>query len=57
MKKYQGSRVFEGYALGKLAVYKEVKVEKSEGLGPEEEFKRFVKARTETIQADRKSVV
>ena len=51
MKKYQGSRVFEGYALGKLAVYKELKVEKAEGLGPEEEFKRFVKARTETIQA------
>ena len=51
MKTYQGSRVFEGYALGKLVVYKELKVEKSEGLGPEEEFKRFLKARTETVQA------
>ena len=51
MRVNRGSRVFEGYALGKLAVYKELKVEKSVGLGPEEEFKRFVKARTETVQA------
>ena len=51
MKAYKGSRVFEGYALGKLAVYSAIKVEKAVGLGPEEEFKRFVKAREETIQA------
>ena len=51
MKTYQGSRVFEGYALGKLAVYKVEKIEKQVGLGPEKEFERFVKARAETIQA------
>lgn len=51
MKKYQGIRVFEGYALGKLAVYSAVKVEKSVGLGPELEFKRFEKARAETVKA------
>ena len=51
MKTYQGSRVFEGYALGKLAVYKQEKVEKSLGLGPEKEFERFKKARSETVQA------
>ena len=51
MNTYQGSRVFEGYALGKLAVYSQVKVEKSEGLGPEAEFARFEKARKDTVQA------
>ena len=51
MKTYQGSRVFEGYALGKLAVYKVEKIEKSVGLGPEKEFARFSKARTDTVQA------
>ena len=51
MKTYQGSRVFEGYALGKLAVYKQEKVEKSAGLGPEQEFERFAKARSETSKA------
>ena len=51
MKAYKGSRVFEGYALGKLAVFSLVKVEKAAGLGKEKEFARFVKAREETIQA------
>ena len=51
MKAYKGSRVFEGYALGKLAVYSAIKVEKSAGLGKEKEFERFVKARAETVQA------
>ena len=51
MKTYQGSRVFEGYALGKLAVYTTEKVEKSAGLGPEAEFQRFEKARAETVKA------
>lgn len=51
MSAYQGSRVFEGYALGKLAVYSQVKVEKTEGLGPEAEFARFEKARKDTVQA------
>ncbi len=51
MSTYKGSRVFEGYALGTVAVYSAVKVEKSVGLGPEKEFARFVKAREETVQA------
>ena len=55
MKSFKGTRVFEGYALGKLVVYSAVKVEKSLGLGPEKEFERFVKAREETISALDKS--
>ncbi|MCR5505739.1 MAG: phosphoenolpyruvate--protein phosphotransferase [Bacilli bacterium] len=51
MKNYKANRVFEGYALGKLVVYSAVKVEKSAGLGAEEEFKRFVKAREDTVRA------
>lgn len=51
MKTYQGSRVFEGYALGKLAVYSQIKVTKTQGLGVEVEFARFVKAREETVKA------
>lgn len=51
MKTYQGSRVFEGYALGKLKVYLTEKVEKSAGLGKEKEFERFVKAREATVKA------
>lgn len=51
MKTYQGSRVFEGYALGKLAVYSQIKVTKTQGLGVEIEFARFVKAREETVKA------
>ena len=51
MKTYQGSRVFEGYALGKLAVYSQIKVVKTTGLGPEVEFARFVKARADTVKA------
>ena len=51
MSTYKGSRVFEGYALGTVAVYSAVKVEKSVGLGPEKEFERFAKAREETVQA------
>ena len=55
MNSYKGIRVFDGYAIGKLAVYAAVKVEKSLGLGAEKEFQRFVKAREETIAALNKS--
>ena len=51
MGSYKGSRVFEGYALGKLAVYSTVKVEKAAGLGQDKEFARFEKARAATIAA------
>ena len=51
MKKYQAIRVFEGYALGKLAVYQAIKVEKAIGQGKEVEFARFEKARAETVKA------
>lgn len=51
MTSHKGSRVFEGYALGKIAVYSTVKVEKAAGLGQEKEFARFEKARAETIAA------
>ena len=55
MKSYLGVRVFEGYALGKVAVYSNIKVERGVGLGPEKEFERFEKAREETIAALDKS--
>ena len=55
MEAYKGIRVFEGYSIGKLAVYSTVKVEKTAGLGPEKEFARFEKAREETIAALDKS--
>lgn len=51
MRSYKGNRVFEGYALGKLAVYSAIKVEKTVGLGKEKEFERFCQAREETVQA------
>ncbi len=51
MVTHKGIRVFEGYALGKIAVYSTVKVEKAAGLGAEEEFARFEKARAETVAA------
>ncbi len=51
MDSYTGLRVFEGYALGKIAVYQTVKVEKSAGLGAEAEFARFEKARAECVAA------
>ena len=51
MNSHKGTRVFEGYALGQLAVYSSVKVEKAAGLGQEAEFARFEKAREETIAA------
>ncbi|MBP5404749.1 MAG: phosphoenolpyruvate--protein phosphotransferase [Clostridia bacterium] len=51
MKAYKGNRVFEGYALGRLAVYSAIKVEKAVGLGKEKEFERFCHAREETVQA------
>ena len=50
-----GSRVFEGYALGKVAVYLTVKVEKETGQGKDAEFARFDKARQATIAALDKS--
>ena len=55
MLRYKGTRVFEGYVLGKLAVYSDIHVEKSAGLGEEKEFQRFLKARDETISALDKS--
>ncbi|MBQ7250681.1 MAG: phosphoenolpyruvate--protein phosphotransferase [Bacilli bacterium] len=55
MTSHKGSRVFEGYALGKIAVYSAIKVEKAAGLGAEAEFARFEKARAETIAALDKS--
>ena len=55
MASYKGSRVFEGYALGKLAVYSAIQVEKAAGLGVEAEFARFEKARRETVAALDKS--
>ena len=55
MGAYKATRVFEGYALGKLAVYSTVKVEKAVGLGEEEEFARFEKARALTIASLDKS--
>lgn len=57
MKSYKGSRVFEGYALGRLAVYTAIKVEKAAGLGKEQEFARFVKAREQTVQALNTSIM
>ena len=51
MNKFRGSRVFEGFGLGKLLVFKQVSVQKQDGLGEEKEFERFDKARTETIKA------
>ena len=51
MRSYKGNRVFEGYALGKLAVYSAIKVEKTVGLGKEKEFERFCQAREETVRA------
>ena len=51
MRSYKANRVFEGYALGKLAVYSAIKVEKTVGLGKEKEFERFCKAREETVAA------
>lgn len=51
MATYKGGRVFEGYALGKLAVYSTIKVEKTAGLGKEKEWQRFEKARKDTIAA------
>ena len=51
MQAYKGIRVFEGYALGKLAVYATAKVEKSAGLGKEKEWERFEKARKDTVAA------
>lgn len=52
MKSYKGTRVFEGYALGKVRVYsprKEIVVK--DFLGEKEELDRFMKAREETISS------
>ncbi len=51
MEKYNGTRVFEGYALGRVAVYNPEKIEKKAGKGKEVEAARFVMARAETIKA------
>jgi len=56
MEIYQGNRIFEGYALAKIVVYKKKEeVKKTSGQGLEKEFARFEKARSETIEALDKS--
>jgi phosphotransferase system enzyme I (PtsI) len=53
---YQGNRIFEGYALAKIVVYKKKEeVKKTTGQGVEKEFERFSKAREQTIEALDKS--
>ncbi len=50
MKEYSSKRIFDGYALGKLVVYQDIKTEtKNEFLGEEKEIERFIEARTKTI--------
>ncbi len=50
MKEYSSKRIFDGYALGKLVVYQDIKTEtKNEFLGEEKEMERFIEARTKTI--------
>lgn len=50
MKEYSSKRIFDGYALGKLVVYQDIKTEtKNEFLGEEKETERFVEARAKTI--------
>ncbi len=50
MKEYSSKRIFDGYALGKLVVYQDIKTEiKNEFLGEEKEFARFVEARSKTL--------
>lgn len=50
MKEYSSKRIFDGYALGKLVVYQDIKTEvKNEFLGEEKEFARFVEARSKAI--------
>lgn len=56
MEIYQGNRIFEGYALAKIVVYKKKEeVKKTSGQGLEKEFARFEMARSETIEALDKS--
>lgn len=50
MKEYSSKRIFDGYALGKLVVYQDIKTEtKNEFLGEEKETERFIEARAKTI--------
>lgn len=52
MKSYKGTRVFEGYALGKVRVYLTHKeVVAKDYLGEKEETERFIKAREETVSS------
>ncbi len=51
MKEYASKRIFDGYALGKLVVYKPKAAEIREGsLGAEKEGGRFSKARSQAIE-------
>ena len=51
MKEYASKRIFDGYALGKLVVYKPKAAEIKEGsLGEEKERERFAKARSQAIE-------
>lgn len=50
MKKFVGQRVYEGYAIGNLVIYKpETLTYKSEGEGIEVEKQKFFKAREEAV--------
>lgn len=50
MKEYSSKRIFDGYALGKLVVYQDIKTDvKNEFLGAEKEFARFTEARSKAI--------
>lgn len=50
MKVHTSKRIFDGYALGKLVVYQQVKNESSGVfLGEEKEFTRFIEARRKAI--------
>ena len=50
MKEFASKRIFDGYALGKLVVYQDVKKEiNNEFEGEEKEFNRFKEARSKAI--------
>lgn len=56
MTTYDGNRIFEGYALAKIVVYKKKEaVVRAAGQGTDKEFERFEKAREETVEALNKS--
>lgn len=48
MNKYYGKRVFEGYAIGKIIVYRKKEIIKGTFSSPQKEYERFEKARKDT---------